>query len=97
MTTIKGEQSKKPDLTVTINRTELEQVMGGKATFDALIGAGKARFDGDRKAFEQLRSTIVQFAPDFELMPGTKPTKAPPLPKPKDPFEVIQSDTKGVP
>ena len=97
MTTIKGEQSKKPDLTVTINRTELEQIMGGKATFDALIGAGKARFDGDRKAFEQLRSTIVQFAPDFEIMPGTKPVKEQPVPKPKDPFEVIQSDTKGVP
>ena len=97
LTNIKGEQAKKPDLTITINRADLEQVMGGKATFDELIAAGKAKFEGDRKAFEQLRSTLVQFTPDFEIMPGTKPVKAQPEPKPKDPFEVIQSDTKGVP
>ena len=49
--------------------------MGGKATFDDLIAAGKAKFEGDRKPFDQLRSTLSQFTPDFELMPGTKPPK----------------------
>jgi alkyl sulfatase BDS1-like metallo-beta-lactamase superfamily hydrolase len=101
LTTIKGEQARNPDLTVTIDRVELERVMGGAATFDQLVAAGKAKFEGDRRPFDQLRSTLTRFAPDFEIMPGTKPAKAPPapapVPVPKDPFEVIQSDTKGVP
>ena len=97
LTSIKGQQAKNPNLTVTVNRADLESVMGGKATFDNLIAAGKAKFDGDRKPFDQLRSTLTQFTPDFELMPGTKPPKAAAPPPAKDPFEVIQSDTKGIP
>jgi hypothetical protein len=50
--------------------------MGGKATFDQLIAAGKAKFEDDRKPFDRLWSTLVQFTPDFELLPGTKPAKA---------------------
>jgi alkyl sulfatase BDS1-like metallo-beta-lactamase superfamily hydrolase len=97
LTSIKGQQARNPDLTVTLNRSDLEQVMGGKATFDALIAAGKAKFDGDRKPFDQLRASLVQFKPDFAIMPGTSGTKAPAPAPAKDPFEVIQSDTKGVP
>ena len=97
LTSIKGEQARNPDLTVTLNRSDLESVMGGKATFDNLIAAGKAKFDGDRKPFDQLRGTLVQFKPDFELMPGTKPVKAPPPQKPTDPFEVLDSNTEGIP
>ncbi len=97
LTSIKGQQAKNPNLTVTLNRSDLETVMGGKGTFDGLIAAGKAKFEGDRKPFEQLRSTLSQFKPDFELMPGTRPVKATPPPAAKDPFEVIQSDTKGIP
>lgn len=40
-------------------------------TFDDLIKAGKARFEGDRKPFDQLRGLMVAFAPNFEILPGT--------------------------
>jgi len=46
--------------------------MGGQTTFEQLQTEGKAKFDGDRKAFDQLRSSLAIFKPDFELMPGTK-------------------------
>jgi alkyl sulfatase BDS1-like metallo-beta-lactamase superfamily hydrolase len=95
LTNIKGQQAKNPDLTITLNRADLETVMGGKATFDALLAAGKAKFDGDRKAFDQLRSTLVRFTPDFELMPGTKSEKAVPATA-KDPFEAHEAaNTSG--
>ena len=95
LTNIKGQQAKKPDLTITVNRSDLESVMGGKATFDDLIKAGKAKFDGDRKPFDQLRAILVTFKPDFELLPGTKPVKAVP-PTVKDPFVLDQpGDTSG--
>jgi alkyl sulfatase BDS1-like metallo-beta-lactamase superfamily hydrolase len=86
LTNIKGQQAKNANLTITVNRADLEQVMAGKASFDELIQAGKAKFDGDRKPFDQLRSTLTRFTPDFEMMPGTKsePTKPRMV---KDPME----------
>jgi alkyl sulfatase BDS1-like metallo-beta-lactamase superfamily hydrolase len=86
LTNIKGQQAKNADLTITVNRADLEQVMAGKASFDELIQAGKAKFDGNRKPFDQLRSTLTRFTPDFEMMPGTKsePTKPRMV---KDPME----------
>jgi alkyl sulfatase BDS1-like metallo-beta-lactamase superfamily hydrolase len=86
LTNIKDQQATRPDLTITVNRSDLERVMGGKATFDQLIVEGKAKVEGDRKPFDLLRSALVRFAPDFELLPGTKPVNAVP-PAAKDPFE----------
>ncbi|WP_269459864.1 alkyl sulfatase C-terminal domain-containing protein [Polynucleobacter necessarius] len=45
--TLKGQQAKNPNLTVTLNRSDLEQVMGGQTTFDKLLAEGKVKFDGD--------------------------------------------------
>jgi alkyl sulfatase BDS1-like metallo-beta-lactamase superfamily hydrolase len=85
LTTIKGFQAAKPDLTVTVDRTELNRVMMGLASFDDLIKEGKAKFDGDRSGFDQLRSALVVFTPDFEILPGTAPKQKADAPKP---FEV---------
>ena len=71
LTNIKGEQAKNPDLTITLNRADLNTVMMGTSTFDDLLKAGKAKFDGDRKGFDQLRGLLVSFAPNFEILPGT--------------------------
>jgi alkyl sulfatase BDS1-like metallo-beta-lactamase superfamily hydrolase len=91
LTTIKGFQAPKPDLTVTVNRADLNQVMMGIASFDDLIKAGKAKFEGDRAGFDQLRSILVLFTPDFEILPGTAPKKASEKPKP---FEAPHLDPK---
>ena len=88
LTNIKGQQAKDPTLTITLNRSDLERVMGGQTTFDQLLAEGKVKFVGDRKAFDQLKSTLTVFKPDFELMPGTKPKLAPQVQKTnRDPFE----------
>jgi alkyl sulfatase BDS1-like metallo-beta-lactamase superfamily hydrolase len=76
LTNIEGFQAGDADLTVTIDRSDLETIMMGKATFDDQIGAGKARLEGNREVYEQLKSTLVQFSPSFELLPGTKPAAA---------------------
>jgi alkyl sulfatase BDS1-like metallo-beta-lactamase superfamily hydrolase len=87
LTNIKGQQAKNANLTITINRKELSLVMGGQTTFDKLLAEDKVKFVGDRKPFDQLRSVLTTFTPDFELMPGTKSkTKPAPAPK-KDPME----------
>ena len=76
LTNIEGQQAKNPDLTITLNRADLNRVMMGVSSFDDLIKAGKATFDGDRKPFDQLRGLMVPFTPDFEILPGTAPKEA---------------------
>ena len=85
LTNARGFQAKNPDLTVTVNHADLNLVMMGQASFDDLLKDGKARFEGDRTGFDQLRSILVPFTPDFEILPGTAPKQAAAAPKP---FEV---------
>jgi alkyl sulfatase BDS1-like metallo-beta-lactamase superfamily hydrolase len=87
LTNIKGFQATNPDLTITIDRSDLETVMAGQATLDDQIAAGKAKLVGDRKPFDQLKGILVRFTPDFEIMPGTKPAK-PAAPPAMSPFEI---------
>ena len=75
LSSIKGFQAKNPDITLTINRADLETVMLGKATFAQQVAAGKAKIDGNPKPLEQLMGMLVRFPPDFEIMPGTKAAK----------------------
>ena len=71
LTNIEGYLSDTPDLTITINRADLNLIMMGKATFDDMIKQGKAKFEGNRDSFDLLRSSLVRFAMDFEILPGT--------------------------
>jgi alkyl sulfatase BDS1-like metallo-beta-lactamase superfamily hydrolase len=71
LTNIKGFQADDADLTVTINRSDLETVMMGAAKFDDQIANGKAKLVGNRDVYEKLKSTLVHFALGFEMMPGT--------------------------
>ncbi len=66
---IKGQQVKDANLTITVNRSDLELVMGKQVTFDQLREQGKAKFEGDRKPFDQLMGAMVAFSPDFEMLP----------------------------
>lgn len=86
LTNSEGFQAEDPDLTVTVERADLNQVRMGQATFDDLIAAGgKAKFEGDRTGFDRLRSIPIPFTPDFEILPGTAPEQAIVAPKP---FEI---------
>jgi alkyl sulfatase BDS1-like metallo-beta-lactamase superfamily hydrolase len=72
LTNIKGYQAEKPSLTLTINRTDLEQTMMGAKTLEAQLADRTAKVEGDASILKQLASTMVEFDPRFEIMPGTK-------------------------
>jgi len=76
LTNIKGFQADDADLTVTINRADLEETMMGAVSFDDQIKKGKAKLKGNREVYEQLKSALVQFELGFEMMPGTKKASA---------------------
>jgi alkyl sulfatase BDS1-like metallo-beta-lactamase superfamily hydrolase len=71
LTNIMGVQAKKPDLTITIDRADLEKTMMGAVSFDDQIKSGKANLVGDRKPYDQLKNMLVQFDMGFEILPGT--------------------------
>ncbi len=75
LTNIEGFQASDADLTFIINRSELEDVMMGSATFNEKIMSGKANLEGDGKVFQQLKSTLVDFEQSFEILPGTAVTQ----------------------
>ena len=70
-----------------LNRTDLDLVMMGAQSFEALEAQGKARFVGDRKPFEQLRGLMTQFTPDFEVFPGTRNARS--APANTKPFQMV--------
>jgi len=71
LTNIQGYLSPRPDLTITVNRTDLESAMAGQEPFDALIEDGRATMQGDLDVYAQLLSTLDAFELGFEIMPGT--------------------------
>jgi alkyl sulfatase BDS1-like metallo-beta-lactamase superfamily hydrolase len=75
LTNIKGFNAKDADLTITLNRSDLETIISGKATFDDLTKAGKVKLAGDAGVLKQLMSTQEKFDPRFEVLPGTKKAK----------------------
>lgn len=72
LTNIAGFQAKNPDLTLTINRSDLEQTMMGTKTLEAQIADGTAKVEGDVSVLAKLASTMVDFDPRFEVLPGTR-------------------------
>jgi linear primary-alkylsulfatase len=91
LTNIKGFLADKPDLTITINRSDLEQTMMGAKTLESQIKAGTAKMEGDASILQRLASTMVDFDPRFEIMPGTKARSAPV--KHADPYEAVPRQT----
>jgi alkyl sulfatase BDS1-like metallo-beta-lactamase superfamily hydrolase len=71
LTNIMGLQSKDADLTITINRADLEMTMMGVVSLDDQIKSGKAKLVGDRKPIDQLKTMLIQFDMGFEILPGT--------------------------
>ncbi|MFZ0409300.1 MAG: alkyl sulfatase dimerization domain-containing protein [Cyanobium sp.] len=72
LTNVKGFELPNPDLAIIVNRSDLELIMSGTAKFEQLVQDGRARLEGDVTIFEQLQAVLIQFAPDFEILPGTK-------------------------
>jgi alkyl sulfatase BDS1-like metallo-beta-lactamase superfamily hydrolase len=92
LTNIEGFLADDPDLTITINRSDLEAVMMGMKSLRAQIADGTAKAEGNSEIIGQLASTLVTFDPRFEIMPGTKgPSPAADL----NPYEVGPVDLHG--
>jgi alkyl sulfatase BDS1-like metallo-beta-lactamase superfamily hydrolase len=71
MTNVEGFLHENPDLTITINRSDLENIMMGQKTFATSIEDGTAQADGNVDVIAQIAQTLVTFEIGFEILPGT--------------------------
>ncbi|KUJ84850.1 alkyl/aryl-sulfatase [Microbulbifer flavimaris] len=72
LTNIEGFEVDDPDLTLRINRSDLEQVMMGKKTLKAAIEDGTAKADGNVQVLYQLGQALVTFTPNFPMIPSAE-------------------------
>lgn len=76
LTSLSGFQAKNADLTLTVNRSEMLNVMFGLTTFEELLKSGKAKAVGDVTLLGKLAGMLDTFEVGFEIMPGTKSKNA---------------------
>jgi alkyl sulfatase BDS1-like metallo-beta-lactamase superfamily hydrolase len=76
LTSIEGFLAPNADVTLTIDRKDLEAVMMQKATFASQAQAGLAKVTGNPDVLKRLADCLVRFDPAFEILPGTKSTQA---------------------
>jgi alkyl sulfatase BDS1-like metallo-beta-lactamase superfamily hydrolase len=88
LTNIAGQTAKKPDLSISIARSDLEQTMMGVTPFSKQVESGKAKLSGDRSVLDKLQSTLVDFELGFEVLPGTRLAPGAGAPTDDTPFEV---------
>ena len=72
LTNIEGRTAKDADLTLTIGKIPLMQVMMGAAKLTNLIESDAVKAEGDMAVLGQLKASMGRFEPLFEIMPGTK-------------------------
>ncbi|MFO7589959.1 MAG: alkyl sulfatase dimerization domain-containing protein [Acidimicrobiia bacterium] len=72
LTNLEGFLAEDPDLTITIDRADIEQAMIGTAPLQQQLTDGTAQVDGDLGVLLNLAEMLVHFAPTFEIMPGTR-------------------------
>ena len=61
------------DVTLSISKADLTQIVLGKTTLDALVKSGDAKVEGNGQLLEQLASSLDEFDGMFEILP--MPTK----------------------
>jgi alkyl sulfatase BDS1-like metallo-beta-lactamase superfamily hydrolase len=71
LTNLPGFLADDPDLTITVDRSDLEDAMTAVAPLQQQIADGRVVLDGDAGVLATLASGLVQFSPDFEMLPGT--------------------------
>ena len=91
LTNTAGFLAAKPDLTITVNRRDLEPIMAGVKTVEAQAAAGLLKLEGDASVLGKLAPLMVDFDPRFAIMPGTqmRTTEI----KKTEPFEVSPKTT----
>ena len=76
LTSLEGFVAADPDLTLTLDRADLENAMIGIVPLQQQVADGTAVFEGDPSILLTLAGMLTEFEPTFAIMPGTTSEKA---------------------
>ena len=76
LTSLQGFLADDPDITLTIDRADLENAMIGVAPLQQQVADGTAVLEGDPTILLTLAGGLTAFEPTFAIMPGTTPGTA---------------------
>ena len=71
LTNIEGFIAEDADLTLTINRADLDLLMMGVKSLEEMINSGIASLEGNGDVLEQMGQALRVFKQEFEILPGT--------------------------
>jgi len=71
LTVLGGYQHPEPDVSISLDRRDLERVIVGQSTLGAELAAGRGAVTGNVAVLGQLTAALVDFDPAFPLLPGT--------------------------
>ncbi len=83
LTSLEGFLAERADLTMTVNRSDMERAMLGTAPLQQQVAEGTVKLEGDPAVLMRLAGLLVHFEPTFEILPGTA---APTAGSAQDPF-----------
>lgn len=69
LTAIQTDKPMKADTTLTINKSDMSQLLVTELTLPDLLESQKAALKGDSESFMKMASTVVTFTPDFDIVP----------------------------
>ena len=72
LSVLEGYLAAQPDVSIEINRSDLEAVISGQETLASRLQAGYGSVSGDALVLAQLTAVIVDFEQNFEVLPGTE-------------------------
>ncbi len=70
LTNIEGYSDPNADLTISVNRPDLNQYIMGQKTFAELVQSGQAKLSGNPEVLQTLQSLLTAFDPAFPIMPA---------------------------
>jgi alkyl sulfatase BDS1-like metallo-beta-lactamase superfamily hydrolase len=70
-TNVEGFLHDEPDLSITIDRSDLETIMMGQKSFAMAIEDGTAKAEGNVDILAKIAGTLTTFQIGFEILPGT--------------------------
>ena len=71
LSNIEGYLAENPDLTISVNRDDLNTVIMKQISLAELLRSGVGSYEGDLSLLDSLDAVLADFAPGFEILPGT--------------------------
>jgi alkyl sulfatase BDS1-like metallo-beta-lactamase superfamily hydrolase len=71
LSVLAGYQHPQPDVSISIDRRDLETVIVGQSSLGAALTAGRGTVTGNSAVLDRLTAALVDFDPAFPLLPGT--------------------------